>query len=279
MTPPAFLNTATLRTALGSHAERVTLRLFDTIDSTNTEAKRHAAAEPASPSLYLARTQTAGRGRLGRTFHSPADTGLYMTLSLRLTCPLGALSAVTPMAAVALAQTVEAVTGKSPAVKWVNDLYLDGAKVAGILTEAVSLPEATPACTRLLVGMGLNVTTARFPTDLRAPATSLLSVDEAAGVHIPSLLAALAGGAVCRLLSLVENLDAPTPGGQRACAACLADYRRRLLYVGEPVLCTRGGETFTGLVCGVDEDYGLLVDVAGERRVLSSGEISVRRFS
>ncbi len=277
---------ASLRASLGHRAETVTVRLFDAIDSTNSEAKRRAAADAAAlgtaPVLYLARTQTGGRGRLGRSFHSPA-TGLYMTLAFTTARPLGEAVSVTAMAAVAAAATVEAVIGRRPGIKWVNDLYLDGGKLAGILCEAVPLPADADGAphTRLIVGLGMNLTTRDFPADLRAPAASLLTPAEAtemadADGHptaaFDRLLGELAGGIVCRLLSLVENRPDALPQGE----SCLDYYRRHLLFVGERVLCTRGSEVFSGVVRGVDEEYSLLVEVEGEMRVLSSGEISVR---
>ncbi len=269
-----------LRTSLGHHADALTIHLFDTIDSTNTEAKRHAAE--AGTALYLARTQTGGRGRLGRSFHSP-NTGLYMTLSLTTSRPLSEVVGVTAMTAVAAAAAVEAVTGQAPGIKWVNDLYLRGGKLAGILTEAVTLsPTADGATrTRLIIGLGMNLTTTEFPADLRIPAASLLSPAEAVALFTPDgtptaafdrLLGTLAGGITRRLLELAEARPDALPHGE----SCLAFYRRHLLFVGEQVLCTRGSETFTGIVRGVDEGYSLLVEVEGERRVLSSGEISVQ---
>ncbi len=256
-----FLDLNSLQTALGSHAVAVTL--YDTIDSTNTAAKAQAF-EAAGPALYAARTQTGGRGRLGRSFHSPADTGLYMTVAYTTDKPLTEAVRVTAGAAVAASTAIEDLTGKAADIKWVNDLYLNGAKVGGILTEAVTLGGGL---TRMVVGLGINLTTTRFPDGLRAPASCLFSPDEAHLVT-PALIGELAGKITRRLLTLTEGgLWEP---------ACLEAYRRRLLYVGQAVLCTRGNETFEGIVRGVDEEYSLLVDVGGEVLRLSSGEISVR---
>lgn len=252
----------TIRNALGSYADKVALAIHDTVDSTNTLAK--SSAHESAPTLYIARTQTAGRGRLGRSFHSPADTGLYMTVSYTTDEPLTQAVRVTALAAVAAVLAIETLTGKSPAIKWVNDIYLDHAKIGGILTEAVTLPEGR---TRMIVGLGINLTTTTFPEGLRAPASCLFSPSEA---HLATTDFAdgLAGEITRRLLEAVDGSTSP--------AACLQVYREHLGYVGEPVLCTRGNDTFEGVVLGVDEGYSLLVSVDGQTVTLSSGEISIR---
>lgn len=261
---------STLRAALGDYAPAVTLRLYDVIDSTNTAAKATALTD-GGPVLLLARTQTGGRGRLGRSFHSP-DTGLYMTLSYATDRPLAEAVSVTAGAAVAAVLAMEELTDRSPAIKWVNDLYLGGGKVGGILTEGVPLPRGG---TRVVVGLGINLTTRDFPEGLRAPATSLFSPaeGEAMGQDFPARLAGLIAR---RLLELVEDAPAsPLPGGLRG-EACRSFYRRHLLWVGEAVTCTRGSETLTGIIRGVDADYSLLLETEGGILPLSSGEITVR---
>lgn len=263
MLDSVFLNIHRLRAALGPYAGTVSVTLYDSVDSTNTAAKADAPAAN-SPALYIARTQTGGRGRLGRAFHSPADTGLYMTVAYTTDKPLTEAVRVTAGASVAAVAAVEALTNKTPAIKWVNDLYLHHAKVGGILTEAVTLPEGL---NRMVVGLGINLTTTAFPDGLRAPAACLFPPEEAY-LATPDFMGTLAGEITRRLLELTE-------GGLWS-EDCLVFYRRHLLYVGEAVLCTRGNEHFEGVIRGVDEDFSLLVETDGVVRPLSSGEISVR---
>ncbi len=287
MTDPTFLDRTALRAVLPTE-EPVTVHLYDTLDSTNTEAKRRAAEDDSTPHLYIARTQTGGRGRLGRTFHSPA-TGLYMTLSLPTKRSLDEAARLTAAAAVAATAAIESLTDKHPRIKWVNDLYLPlpkeqetYGKLAGILTEAVTMQtDSAGPHTRLLVGIGINLTTQDFPDDLRAPAVPLFPPHEA-HLATPSFKGKLAGEIVCRLLGLAENVSehgshvsSPLPAGE----SCLDFYRRHLLYVGDRVLCTCGRETFEGIVRGIDEDYSLLVETDQTIVPLSSGEISVRPIS
>ena len=261
-----FLDVHSLRTALGRYADALAVTLYDTVDSTNTAAKADAHTADG-PALYVARTQTVGRGRLGRSFHSPADTGLYMTVAYTTSKPLTEAVRVTAGASVAAVASIEALTDKAPSIKWVNDLYLGNAKVGGILTEAVTLPEGG---TRMVVGLGINLTTTQFPDGLRAPAACLFPPDEAS-FATPAFLGSLAGEITRRLLELTE--------GRLWEQSCLDFYRRHLLYVGEAVRCTRGSEAFEGVVEGVDMDFALLVNVDGAVRALSSGEISVRAIA
>lgn len=261
-----------LRAALGDYADRVRVTRYGTVDSTNDQAKLRAAAD-TSPALYIARAQTGGRGRLGRSFHSPAHTGLYMTVAYTTDEPLGEAVRVTAGAAVAALSAIEALTDLRPDVKWVNDIYLNGCKVGGILTEAVTLGNGL---TRMAVGLGINLTTTEFPDGLRAPASCLFTGPAAEGLS-PELPDRLAGEITRRLLELAESSPAsPFAGGLKG-RDCLDYYRRHLLYVGENVVCTRGEETFEGIVEGVDGGYALLVRVDGVLRILSSGEISVRK--
>ena len=256
--------------ALGAYARAVRAEVYESLDSTNSLAK--GRPEEDCPILIIAREQTGGRGRLGRSFHSPARTGLYMTVAYTTDRPLSEAVRVTAAAAVATVAAIESLTHKQPSVKWVNDIYLKGRKVGGILTEAVTRSDGLH---RMIVGIGLNLTTEAFPEGLRAPAASLFTPQEASNLP-PDLADTLAGEIARRLLELVEASPAcPFPDGMWG-DACGEFYRRRLLWVGETVVCTRGSERFEGILTGVDEDFSLLVSHGGELLTLSSGEISVR---
>ena len=270
MTPTPHVDISALNHALASHRGRVAVKIWEEIDSTNNIAKSESDAD--TPALYIARTQTGGRGRLGRSFHSPADTGLYMTVAYTTTRRLSEAVRVTAAAAVAAASAIEVLTKITPSVKWVNDLYLNGAKVGGILTEAVTRPDGAH---RMVVGLGINLTTATFPEGLRAPATSLFSPGQNEAVT-PALVGALAGEITRRLLDMTTPAgSADFPGGMWG-EACLCDYRRRLLYKGTRVVCTQGSRSFEGTLLGVDDDYSLLVETREGILTLSSGEITVR---
>lgn len=262
----------------GTHAG-ICVRLYDSIDSTNTEARRlisaispgegpHGGSSPLPITLLAARAQTAGRGRLGRSFYSPPDSGLYMTLLYPLTQPLSQAVAVTAGAAVATLQAIRAVTGLVPGIKWVNDLYMDGKKICGILTEAVT-PAGSEQSAYMLVGIGINLTTAAFPEGLRAPAGSLTD-NLSPSATLPVLDAGrLCGQIAHRLLTLLETDSLHSP-------EILAAYRAHSILLGQPVLCTRGGQTFPALAMDITPSFGLTVRRAdGRVEVLDSGEVSV----
>ncbi len=254
---------------LGKNAKDLPIFVHNSLDSTNTEARRLLTQNIPRPFLVLARTQTAGRGRLGRSFHSPVDSGLYMTVAFDMTDPPEKITVVTPTAAVATVLAIQDVCGKQPNIKWVNDLYLHGRKICGILTEAVAYEEGY----HILVGIGVNLTTKDFPEGMRNPAGALLSPDDPP-VN-PSLLCA-------RIIHhLFEYL---TPSNT---SACLQAYRRHLLHIGQNVTCTRhfsdDGDHSTdlrGVVEGVDDDYGLILRLDdGTQEILRGGEISLSAAS
>ena len=145
------------------------------VGSTNTQVKKLAADGAGGRTILLADEQTAGRGRMGRGFYSPARTGVYMSLLLRPETDSAQLPIITVAAAAAVCEAIEALTGLETQVKWVNDVLVGGRKVCGILTEAVSDFESGRT-ESVIVGIGVNVKTppALFPAELREIAGSLL---------------------------------------------------------------------------------------------------------
>ena len=163
--------------ALGESFNAVTVRVFDEIDSTNTEAKRMVADGFKADAILVAHTQTAGRGRMGRSFYSPAQTGAYFSILHTLDTPLCDAVAITSAASVAVMRAIRTLAGIQTDIKWVNDLYYNGKKICGILTEAVSAGESI----HVIVGIGINLDTADFPEELKAIAGSLnAKIDTAA---------------------------------------------------------------------------------------------------
>ena len=219
-------------------------------DSTNTRLKEWArAGRIAPPYLLTADCQTAGRGRLGRRFVSPAGTGLYM--SLLAAPPQGAGSGqITILAAVAVCQAIEELTGLKPKIKWVNDLFLRGKKVCGILAEGVDRG--------VIVGIGVNLKTppGGFPPEAGAAGALDAEVDRFL----------LAGRIGHYFLQGMARLDDP---------AILDAYRARMPLTGRDVRYTQNGQEKTARVLGVAEDGGLIVrDEEGER-VLRTGEVTL----
>lgn len=245
-----------LRNELRLRGRELAIEVHDCIDSTNTEAKRRIAAGEHECRLILAEQQTAGRGRMGRSFFSPAETGLYMTLILGEAENLRDGTMLTIAAATATALAIETATGEKTDIKWVNDIYMRGRKVCGILCEAVTDERGVVT---VLAGIGVNVATADFPEEL---------LQKAGALPVAAERGALAAEIADRLLSIWE---APEQSD------FLAEYRERSFVPGNRVCFERGGETWEALALGVDDAGGLLVRYDdGREESLRCGEVSVK---
>ncbi|MGI6737216.1 MAG: biotin--[acetyl-CoA-carboxylase] ligase [Anaerovoracaceae bacterium] len=238
----------------------IPLHLYDVLESTNSTAASLAMAGAPHGTTVIAGEQTAGRGRRGRSFYSPRDTGLYLSIVLEPTCDLTQSVLITAAVAVAVAEAVDTVSGRESRIKWVNDIYLDGRKVSGTLTEALTDFESGRV-SHLVTGIGINCTTADFP-DSAGPAAGSIG-----GTLSRSRLAAL----------VIDNvLDQTAHLAQRA---FLDEYRRRSLVTGQPINVYRiiGGEPEPAVAVGIDDNAGLIVRYAdGRQETLSSGEITIR---
>lgn len=240
---------------------KISIIAVDEIDSTNTALKKMAEAGAAEGTIVTARLQTGGKGRLGRTFLSPKGSGLYFSLLLRPDLPFSACRTLTTTAAVAVSRAVERlVPGAKCRIKWVNDVFLHGKKVCGILTEA-AIGAETGKLDYAVLGIGINVTVPEggFPEDLRSVAGAI-SED---GVDFSTLL----GAVVAEFFTFYGKNG----------AACLAEYRARQMLTGMPVIVFGNGDPYPAVVLGVSDDFGLLVEREdGTKEELSSGEVSVR---
>ena len=235
----------------------LSLSLFSEIDSTNSEAKRHAVGGGQAPALFLAEAQTAGRGRMGRSFFSPMDTGIYLSLLLRTDASLSDPITATTASAVAVRQAILSVTGISVGIKWVNDLYFRGKKVCGILAESFFLGDER----YLIVGVGVNLSTAVFPEELTDIAGALLS-------EPTDLRDALVAEIALRLYRILTKTESKS---------FLEDYRANSIVLGKPMTYTQNGISREGVAEQIDEDGHLFVRHAdGTHALLSSGEISLR---
>ena len=244
-----------------------TLVCLEEVDSTNLYAKQLAAEGAADGTVVVADRQTAGRGRLGRSFQSPGGQGIYLTALLRPDLPPEKLAPVTALAGVAVCRAAERVCGVSPGLKWPNDPVWGGKKLCGILTE-LSLEGETGRVQDLVLGIGINVSQRPedFTPEVREMATSLA---QALGrpVSRPALAA--------EVIREVDQLYAALAAGELE--PYLAEYRRRCVNLGRTVrlLGPGGGETAEAL--DIDADFGLVVRTAdGTVRTVRSGEVSVR---
>lgn len=223
---------------------------YETLPSTSDGARARLEAGERPPFALLARGQTAGRGRRGHSFFSPAGRGLYVTLALPVPAE-ESIPLLTILAGTAALEAVEARTGRRLMVKWVNDLFYNRKKAGGILAER--RPEG------ILIGLGLNLQAGDFPPELAAIATDLdTDIDPAV----------LAEDFIRRCLAYVDVLPEQP---------FLSLYRERSLAIGRTVTFRMNGETLEGRGLAIDEAGGLVVALPdGQCRTLNSGEISIR---
>ena len=237
-------------------------------DSTNTYAKALAKSwGDRTELLVIADSQSDGRGRLGRSFFSPEDTGLYMSLLLYPDLHAKDMQLITTAAAVALCKAIQSLTGLDPAIKWVNDVYLNGKKVAGILTEGVFDPSSAKT-EFVILGIGVNVFYPRndFPENIKSIAGALVHPKDDAAFEF--LKERLAGRIVEEFMKIYRSIvDAPH----------FEDYASRMFLQGKAVNVIRDSGVIDGVILGLERDFSLTVQAEnGEILNLISGEVSLK---
>lgn len=240
--------------------------VYKTIDSTNQEVKRQALEGAGQGLVVLAEQQTMGKGRRGRSFYSPAGTGIYMSVLFRPSPEQSKdVVLVTTAASVAICRAIRRVLNEEPEIKWVNDIYFRGKKVCGILTEAVSDFESGQIDT-VVVGIGINyhVPEDGFPEEIRGIAGSVCTDEN----MIPrnSLVAAVLN----ELFAIYEKLSE---------REYMEDYRRWSNVIGKDVRFTSGDGWMDAKALDIDDNGGLLVQLDnGEKKTLRTGEITLRVY-
>lgn len=198
--------------------------IFKTIDSTNSFAKSLAQLGAQNGTVVISEMQTAGKGRLGKKFHSPGNSGIYMSVIYRPKFAVEYAMSITSCAAVAVAEAVQNVTGLDCGIKWVNDIYCGGKKLCGILTEA-SIGVEQGGLEFVVIGIGMNVTNVVFPKELEDIATSIRI--ESGEFYSRSKIAA-------EILNCLERrLDSIPEHGY------IDEYRRRSILIGKKIILTK----------------------------------------
>ena len=241
-----------------------TILRLDSIDSTNLEALRQAKAGAPEGLCIVAREQTKGRGRMDRSWHSPPDAGLYMSLILRPKFEMNQWPLITLMAALAVFDAVMRACDLRADIKWPNDLCIDERKFCGILAETVETGLGAAA----VVGIGINLSADVLPM-VPAAATSIESVT---GQRPDSelLLTEL-------LNSIAERYDLLQSA--EGCEHTIREWCAHSSYaMGRRVRVTLGEETFEGTTCGLESDGALRVENDnGRLRVVRAGDVTALR--
>ena len=243
---------------------QIKLECFESLESTNTYLRQQAAKGAPEGAVVIANEQTAGRGRMGRSFASAPGLGIYMSLLLRPDCAPEKAQTLTASVAAAVCRAIERVSGLEPEIKWVNDIILRGRKICGVLCES-SVSEK--GLDFVIVGIGLNVINREsdFPPELRNIAGSIYS---------QSGLVIERGALIAAILS---ELDAMYGAWLENGSAYLKEYKARCKMLGHLVEVTGADGNALAIAEDIMQDFGLKVRFDnGETRVLRSGEVSVK---
>jgi len=240
------------------------IQVNDQLESTNKTAKELILEGAGQGTMVIANEQTAGRGRYGRSFQSPAGTGIYVSFVIDpKVLSFSTPTLVTAYAAVCVCEAIEAVCDLQPQIKWVNDIYVDSAKICGIATEAQMSFESAQA-SGIVVGIGINFRepTAGFVPEDRNVIGSLFG-QESPPVSRNQLIAEIANRILAEKAPAESDL--------------LTRYRQRLFILGQRVRVTRVKEPYEAVALDVNPLGQLVVRTdSGEVLELSSGEVSIK---
>lgn len=261
------LSPENIRRYLDKRLSDVAIDVRESVTSTNTVLKELAEKGGREGMVVIAQRQVGGKGRMGRSFYSPKGSGLYMSILLRPSLAAEESLAITTAAAVAVAEAVDRLTGQRAQIKWVNDVYLYGKKVCGILTEA-SLDFESGGLNYAVLGIGVNVQEppGGFPAELA----------ELVGAIFPE---GAPDGARSRLAAEILNRFFASYR-QLPRRGFMEQYRSRLLLLGMEIGFQQGGSQWEGTVLGVDDEARLLVRLSdGQEKAFGAGEVSIMKKS
>ena len=247
---------------LQPYAKDIIIETVDSIDSTNDELKRRAINGQQEITLLIAEHQTKGKGSKGRSFFSPEGTGCYMSFLLRPEYTAEECTLLTTMASAVTAQAIEKVTGKKAQIKWVNDIYIERRKVAGILTQA-GFAKDSKYLDYAIVGIGINISEPEdgFPDEIKNIAAAVSS-------ECNNIKNQLIGEIINSFISYYKNLSAKE---------YLKEYRSRLFFLGEEITVTEADNSYKAIAKDIDDMCHLIVETEdGKTKTLFGGEISIK---
>lgn len=245
------------------YAEKI--QIYKSLESTNKTAKEMAIAGADHGTVIISDCQTLGRGRYSRSFFSPSG-GLYMSIILRPeVLHFEHPTSVTAFAAVSVCEAIESISKKAPMIKWVNDVFIDGKKVCGILTEAVTDFESG-GLEWIVLGIGINVyiRAEDFPGDLQSLATSIYPDEKVSGVR--NKLSA-------EIINKILGFKVPPNETE-----IFEKYKKRLMMLGEEITVIQDQTEYKATAINIDPVGHLIVkNKSGELITLSSGEIRIQK--
>lgn len=242
------------------------LKIYKELGSTNEEAKKLAREGEPANLVVLTESQTAGKGRRGRQFYSQGPEGVYMSILLRPKLSFQEALKITTMTAVAVARAIEKNCNVEVGIKWVNDLFIQGKKVCGILTEA-GIDFETGDLDYAVVGIGINVLKREFPEELKGIVTTL--EDESKEQVSRSRL-------VADILREIHEMYGELAETGEGVPSYHEEYVKRSIVLGKEVMVHSGEQVYPAKAVAIDEKIGLVVETKEGRKTLDSGEVSVR---
>lgn len=264
MAAPDLMTEAEIKSLMHTDWVAKEVLYFDTIDSTNTKAQELAEKGYPSGTLVVADKQESGKGRRGRSWVSPSGTGIFMTLMIKPDINPNNASMLTLVAALAVAKAITSVTGEEAMIKWPNDIVVNGKKVCGILTE---MNAQFDYINNIVVGVGINVHNESFPEEISQMASSLMIEAGGKRFHRAQIIAET-------MLYFEQYYD--TFLKTQDLSALVREYDELLVNRNKSVRVLDPKEPFDGKAMGITPKGELIVDTWESRKLVSSGEVSVR---
>ena len=264
MAAPDLMTEAEIKSLMHTEWVAKEVLYFDTIDSTNTKAQELAEKGYPSGTLVVADKQESGKGRRGRSWVSPSGTGIFMTLMIKPDINPNNASMLTLVAALAVAKAITSVTGEEALIKWPNDIVVNGKKVCGILTE---MNAQFDYINHIVVGIGINVHNESFPEEISQMASSLMIEAGGKRFHRAQIIA--------ETMSYFEQYY-DTFLKTQDLSALVREYDELLVNMNKAVRVLDPKEPFEGKAMGITPKGELIVDTWESRKLVSSGEVSVR---
>ena len=264
MAAPDLMTEAEIKSLMHTDWVAKEVLYFDTIDSTNTKAQELAEKGYPSGTLVVADKQESGKGRRGRSWVSPSGTGIFMTLMIKPDINPNNASMLTLVAALAVAKAITSVTGEEAMIKWPNDIVVNGKKVCGILTE---MNAQFDYINHIVVGIGINVHNESFPEEISQMASSLMIEAGGKRFHRAQIIAETMSYFEQYYDTFLQTQDL---------SALAREYDELLVNMNKAVRVLDPKEPFDGKAMGITPKGELIVDTWESRKLVSSGEVSVR---
>lgn len=264
MAAPDLMTEAEIKSLMHTDWVAKEVLYFDTIDSTNTKAQELAEKGYPSGTLVVADKQESGKGRRGRSWVSPSGTGIFMTLIIKPDINPNNASMLTLVAALAVAKAITSVTGEEALIKWPNDIVVNGKKVCGILTE---MNAQFDYINHIVVGIGINVHNESFPEEISQMASSLMIEAGGKRFHRAQIIAETMAYFEQYYDTFLKTQDL---------SALVREYDKLLVNRNKSVRVLDPKEPFDGKAMGITPKGELIVDTWESRKLVSSGEVSVR---